>query len=104
MKNKNDILGTVKLDPSGIDLVVTNQGGASDYCEMRAAQLSALTTIVCGDGYETFKRYNEEIQSDVLFLINGLAQEIQQLIPIVCLEEEKRTVAKFNRDKGVQHE
>lgn len=104
MKNKNEILGTVKLDPSGIDLVVTNQGGVSDYCEMRASQLSALTTIICGQGYETFKLYNEEIQGDVLHLINGLAQEIQQLISIVCLEEEKRTVAKFKKDKGVQHE
>lgn len=104
MKNKNKILGTVKLATSGIDLVVTNEGGAFDYCEMRTAQLAALTAIIYGEGYETFKLHNEDIQGNVLWLINELASEVNKLLPIVCLEAEKQAVANFKKNQGAQHE
>jgi hypothetical protein len=104
MKNKNEILGTIKLAPSGIDLVVTNEGGAFDYCEMRTAQLAALTTIIYGEGYETFKLHNEDIQSNVLWLVNELATEVNKLLPIVYLEAEKQAVANSKKNQGAQHE
>lgn len=104
MKDKNKILGTVNLGNSGINLVVTNEGEAVDYCSMRAAQLSALTSIISGEGYESFKLFNENVQDNVLWLINELANEVKQLLPIVCLEEKTRTEAHFKSSKGLHHE
>jgi hypothetical protein len=104
MKNKNEVLGTINLSPNGVNLVVTNEGGVFDYCEMRTAQLAALTAIVYGEGYESFKLYNEEIQGSLLWLTNGLATEVNKLLPIVCLESEKRAVANLNKNQGAQHE
>lgn len=104
MKNKNEVLGTVNLSHSGVNLVVTNEGGAFDYCEMRTGQLFALTTIIYGEGFETFKLHNEDIQGNVLWLIHELAAEVNKLLPIVCLEAEKHAVANFKKNKGAQHE
>lgn len=107
MINKNDILGTIKTGCTGVNLVITNEGGSFDYCNMRTSQLSALTSIICGEGYEAFKLYNEDIQGNVIWLINELAREVEQLLPIVCEEAKSHALAhasKLKKDKGVQHE
>lgn len=107
MKDKYKILGTVKTGFSGVNLEITNEGGAYDYCSMRTSQLSALTTIICGEGYETFKLHNDDIKGNVMWLINELAREIKQLLPIVCEEAKNHALAhasKLKKDKGVQHE
>lgn len=102
MKNKNEILGTVNMSHSGVNLVVTNEGGAFDYCEMRTAQLAALTTIIYGES--NFKQHNENTQDNILWLIHELASEVNKLLPIVCLEAEKHAVTNYKKKQGAQHE
>lgn len=84
--NKKDILGTIPLSSSGVNLVITKENGAYDHAAMRVAQLDALTSILHGEGFNTFQLYAESVQDNVLWLVHELAHEIKELLPIVCEE------------------
>lgn len=49
-----------------------------DVLIRKSAQLTALCQSFVGDGFETFRLMNEQIQHDLLFLALDLAQEIQK--------------------------
>lgn len=44
-----------------------------------ALQLSALTSILCGEGGVAFRDYSAEIQDNVLWLVADMAQEVADL-------------------------
>ncbi|GGC98730.1 hypothetical protein [Undibacterium terreum] len=76
-------LGTVTTSYSGVELVI--QDNAYDHACMRAAQLAALLSVVA-DVKSDFNNSSKTIQSDVLWLASTLADEVQQLLPIVLKE------------------
>lgn len=53
---------------------------AHDLAVAKSAQLSALLASVNDDGFDSFKRYAEEIQSGVLSLASSLADEVAALV------------------------
>lgn len=85
MKDKNKILGTVAMHSDGVTLVISG-AGAYDHCLMRAAQLSALTNILSGDGFVTFELYSDTVKDNVMWLVSSLACELEAMLPIVRKE------------------
>lgn len=96
MAAKNEILGTVAMNSDGVNLVITG-GGTYDHCAMRAAQLSALTHIISGEGFDNFELYSNTVKDNVMWLVNSLACEVEALLPILLKESQKK-------QKGAQHE
>jgi hypothetical protein len=110
-ENKKEILGTVEFSPFGVSLVITKENGAYDHASMRAAHLSALTTVLSGEGGEHFDLCAEKIKSDVMWLVSSLAQELQDLLPIVSAEARAngagqvgRQAAKINKIREDAHD
>ena len=56
---------------------VTHPMPIFDYAAMRAEQLHALTQTIMGQGFENFSHCNENIQHNVLWLIQSLAEELK---------------------------
>lgn len=77
------------MNSGGVNLVITG-GGAYDHCAMRAAQLSALTNILSGDGFAVFELYSDTVKDNVMWLVNSLACEVEALLPIIVKESEER--------------
>jgi hypothetical protein len=73
-----EIIGRYDL-PNGA-IVSIQEGEAIDYASMRARQLSALTHVMGGEGFEL---WNEEIQSNVKWLASTLSGELASLISII---------------------
>lgn len=46
----------------------------------RTVQLSALLATLYGEGYQSFKTYNEDIQENTLWLAHDVACEIAKLV------------------------
>lgn len=96
--NNKETIGTIEFSPFGVSLVITDGGGAYDHCSMRAAQLSALTNFISGEGFAVFDLHSETVQDNVLWLVNDLAKEIEKLLPIVEKEAKLRGTMMAKRE------
>ena len=83
MAANNENLGKVKFDAYGVSLVIEKDGSAIDYCNMRLAQLRAISALMYGGGYESFMEYSDVTKNDALWLVYELANEVNQLMPLV---------------------
>lgn len=88
MAANNGNLGKVKFDAYGVSLVIENDGSAIDYCNMRLAQLRSITALMYGGGYESFMEHNDVTKNDALWLVYELANEVNQLMPLVYEQAE----------------
>ena len=52
---------------------------AYDHLSNRTTQLRAMLDMLWGEGYESFKLYNEDTQSNFLWSCAELARECEQL-------------------------
>ena len=105
MATNNEILGKVKFDAYGVSLVIEKDGSAIDYCNMRLAQLTALTAMMHGGGFDAFNSYSDAIKNDALWLVYELANEVDQLMPLVCDQAAKRAPKNCsNIGKGNRHD
>jgi hypothetical protein len=66
----------------GVNLQV-DAGSAEDYLHLRSRQLSALTHVMAG---ESFYGWNNSIKVGVASLASSLADEVDNLIPLVMRE------------------
>lgn len=51
-----------------------------DQLETRIYQLSAMLTMTCGAGFETFDGWNDRIKSDYLWACSMMADECRELM------------------------
>jgi hypothetical protein len=73
----NDLIVTIDENDRA---AVTHPMPIFDYAAMRAEQLHALTQTIMGQGFENFSHCNENIQHNVLWLIQSLAEELKPLL------------------------
>jgi len=52
---------------------------ACDVLSRKAAQLSALLTVIVGEGFDSFNLYNDEIKQNYLWACQDLAWEVKSL-------------------------
>lgn len=78
MEIQKEIVGKYNLENGAI--VSIPAGGAQDFAQMRATQLSALSSMM---QVEAFEHFSSEIKSNIHWLASTLSDEIQALIPIV---------------------
>lgn len=67
-------VGIYQLNPEASDTELCDQLAA------RLDQLSAMLTIVTGNGFETFSRWNDEIQCNYLWACNMISDECRDLV------------------------
>lgn len=65
------------------NLLLVGRHEASDLADMRASQLSALLLLTIGDAATSFRNYNDDVQENVLWLAQGLAEELKELLSLV---------------------
>ncbi|MGB7192896.1 MAG: hypothetical protein WBD81_05505 [Collimonas pratensis] len=65
---------------------------ASNLADMRASQLSALLLLTIGEGGDHFRNCSDDTQENVLWLAQGLAEELKELLSLV--REEGRQLPK----------
>jgi hypothetical protein len=53
---------------------------AQDRADMRAAQLSALLSLTCGDSGAEFRNCIDSVQDNVMWLASTLADELVELL------------------------
>lgn len=56
---------------------------AQDQLGARLSQLSAMLTMTCGGGFDSFCQWSEEIQQNYLWACSMLADECKELMPHV---------------------
>ena len=95
--NKQDVLGTIAMHHDGVTLQFTNEGGVLDHATMRTAQLFALTSVMTDS--LGFSNFNEDIRSNLLWLVEVLADEVRQLVPLVSKESAQHTAAQLLGEK-----
>jgi hypothetical protein len=81
-----EIIGSYIL-PNGATVSI-EAGEAIEYANMRSVQLSALSHIIIS---EDFSQYNDDIKSNIHWLVCTLAEELESLIPIVHTDAKKRS-------------
>ena len=66
--------------PAGADCATTdaNKRDARDKRDARIRQLAALTATLCGEGFENFNNYTEDVQGSVLWLVHELAADVER--------------------------
>lgn len=105
MAANSENLGKFKLDSYGVSLVIERDGSATDYCNMRLAQLSALTSLMYGGGFESFNSYSDAIKNDALWLVHELVNEVNHLMPFVCEQAGQRISKNCSSvGKGANHD
>ncbi len=55
---------------------VDYQTSSEDLISERVCQLKSLLTVITGEGFDSFARYNDDIQSNVLWLAKAMADDI----------------------------
>ena len=55
---------------------VDHQESSEDIMSERICQLQALLTSITGEGFDSYKRYNEDIQQNILWLADALIDDI----------------------------
>ena len=94
MSNKNVSIGQVGQDDSESEFhkgvpfytdsrLLVGRHEASNLADMRASQLSALLLLTIGDAAASFRNYNDDVQENVLWLAQGLAEELKELLSLV---------------------
>jgi hypothetical protein len=71
-------------DIQGMATISIKRGDATNYANMRAAQLSALLNTICGEGGDEFRRHDSITQDNYLWATRCLAEEVGHLIEIVA--------------------
>jgi hypothetical protein len=64
-------------------LHIESRFAALDQATMRASQLSGLLTMVNGDSGEGFDSLNSTLKSNLLWLAQQMAEEVEALLPIL---------------------
>lgn len=55
-------------------------GEVLDQLETRIYQLSAMLTMICGGGFDTFNNWNDQIRGDYLWACSMMADECRELV------------------------
>lgn len=103
MSNKKISLAQVDPDDFGLAFhdpvqfhyfsrLLVGRHEASNLADMRASQLSALLLLTIGEGGDHFRNCSDDIQENVLWLAQGLAEELKELLSLV--REEGRQLPK----------
>ena len=95
--NKQDVLGSIAMHHDGVTLKFTNEGGVLDHTTMRTAQLFALTSVMTDS--LGFSNFNADIRGNLLWLVESLADEVRQLVPLVSKESAHHTAAQLLGEK-----
>jgi len=73
------------LHPNGRDLSVAIPGYSNkhDFATARAAQLDALLSTICGEGFESFDGLNRETKGNLIWLASELAKQVSDALSSV---------------------
>lgn len=96
MANKNNNTCELTYTIEGLATIALKTGDVVDYAQMRASQLSALTSLLCCDD---FQNYNNSIQNNVLLLVCGMASEVEKLISMLHRDVRLATVGTVCQDR-----
>lgn len=61
-------------------------GAAEDHANMRAGQLSSLLSLMRVSDAHSFRILGDHVQSDIMWLVSQLADEVQAMLPIIAAE------------------
>lgn len=71
---------TESVRESTITPMARNSADLRDQLTEKACHLSSLLTLLYGDGGEAFRRYNNDIQDNVLWLAATLSRDLESLV------------------------
>jgi hypothetical protein len=74
------------------------EGEACDYLRMRAAQVASLTLITSGPGFDA---WSDVVKDNLRWLLSGLAEEVEAVIPIALHEAQHEAGQSCTRSVAV---